>query len=141
MTAPDQLTNHLTASLYGPHSDEVTTGAARLAAEAIRFLNYATMAGCGGLTEPATVPAVTGELSVAVYRLPQLFRQLADWLHAEMTAGHLADDHGRPAHLVTDEARTVLAEATSRADHLGRALAAVQSLTATLHAAGGGEDQ
>ena len=39
---PDQLTSTLTARLHGPHDDEMTAGAARLAAEAIRFLNYAT---------------------------------------------------------------------------------------------------
>jgi len=141
VTAPDQLTDSLTASLNGPHGDDTTAGAGRLAAEAIRFLNYATMPGCGGLTEPATVPAVAGELSVAVYRLPQLFRQLGDWLNEAMTAGQLADDYGRPVYQLTDEARTVLAEASRRADHLGRALAAVQSLTASLHGTGGGEGQ
>ena len=138
---PDQLTSTLTARLHGPHHDEMTARAARLAAEAIRFLNYATMPGCGGLTEPATVPAVAGELSVAVYRLPQLFRQLGDWLNEAMTAGQLANDYGRPVYQLTDEARTVLAEASSRADHLGRALAAVQSLTSSLHATGEGEGQ
>ena len=66
---PDQLTSTLTARLHGPHDDEMTAGTARLAAEAIRFLNYATRPHAGGLTEPATVPAVMGELSTAVYRI------------------------------------------------------------------------
>ena len=136
---PDQLTSTLTARLHGPHDDEMTAGAARLAAEAIRFLNYATRPHAGGLTEPATVPAVMGELSTAVYRLPQLFGQLADWLNDATAAGELADDHGRPVYQLTDEARLVLAEAMSRADHLARALAAVQSLTSSLHVTGGGD--
>jgi hypothetical protein len=136
---PDQLPDQLAARLNGPHDDIGTAGAARLAAEVIRFLNYATMPHSGGLTEPATVPALMGELSSAVYRLPQLFGQLADWLNEEMSAGRLADDYGRPVYRLTDEARTVLGEAMSRADHLGRALAAVQALTTSLHAAPGGE--
>lgn len=138
---PDQLTSTLTARLHGPHDDEMTAGAARLAAEAIRFLNYATRPHSGGLTEPVTVPAVMGELSTAVYRMPQLFGQLADWLNDATAAGELADDYGRPVYRLTDEARLVLAEAMSRADHLARALAAVQSLTSSLHVTGGGDGQ
>ena len=138
---PDQLTESLTAQLHGPHSDETTAGAARLAAEAIRFLNYATMPQSGGLTEPATVPALAGELSTTVYRLPQLFSQLTDWLNEAMAAGQLADDYGRPVYRLTDEARLLLSKAMGRADDLGRALAAVQSLTTSLHVAGGGEDR
>ena len=136
---PDQLTGHLTTRLNGPHSDEATAGAARLAAEVIRFLNYATMSRSGGLTEPATVPALMGELSSAVYRLPQLFGQVADWLNEETSAGRLADDHGRPVYRLTDEARLMLAKAMGRADDLASALAAVQALTTSLHAAGGEE--
>ena len=113
---PDQLTESLTAQLHGPHSDETTAGAARLAAEAIRFLNYATMPHSGGLTEPATVPALAGELSTTVYRLPQLFSQLADWLNEAMAAGQLADDYGRPVYRLTDEARLLLSKAMGRAD-------------------------
>jgi len=130
---PDQFAADLSARRHGPHDDVITTGAARLAAEVIRFLNYATMPHAGGLTEPATVPTLAGELSGAVYRLPQLFGQLADWLTEEMNAGHLADDHGRPVDRLTDDARAVLAEAMGHAEHLGRALAAVQSLTTGLH--------
>ena len=35
----------------------------------------------------------------------------------------------------------MLAEAMSRADHLARALAAVQTLTSSLHVTGGGDGQ
>ena len=42
---------------------------------------------------------------------------------------------------LTDEARLVLAEAISRADHLARALATVQSLTCGLRVTGGGPGQ
>lgn len=53
---PDQLADQLTGRLDGPHADEHTTGAARLAAEAVRFLNYATgFHAPEGLTYPATV--------------------------------------------------------------------------------------
>jgi hypothetical protein len=137
----DGFAAELSARRHGPHDDAGTAGAARLAAEVVRFLDYATMPHADGLTEPATIYAITGELSSAVYRLPQLFGQLADWLTGAMNAGHLADDHGRPVHQLTDAARDVLAEAMGHADRLGRALAAAQSLTAGLHLAGGGDQR
>ena len=42
MTTVDQMTTALTARLDGPHSDDDTTGTAWLAAECVRYLNYAT---------------------------------------------------------------------------------------------------
>jgi hypothetical protein len=44
---PDQMTAQLTGRLDGPHCDDDTTAAARLVAEAARFLNYATRDGAG----------------------------------------------------------------------------------------------
>ena len=138
---PHRLAGELARTLQGPHSGESTEGAAWLAAEAVRYLNYATGPhASAGLTEPATVYTVAGSLSAAAYRLPQLCRQLADWLAREHTAGHLAADSGsRSAHAATWEARGELENAQRLAAELGDSLGMVQSLLSGVRAAGGGE--
>jgi hypothetical protein len=132
-TTPEQLARQLAALTHGPYDDTTTTGAAALAAEAIRYLNYATTR--GGITEPATIYAITAELSCALYRLPQLLTQLADWLTTETTAGRIADDRHRPAWQLTDTTRDILDQAAMHAAALATALNAAQDLTATLHTA------
>jgi hypothetical protein len=132
--SPAELADRLTALLDGLHDDERTTGAAHLAAEAIRFLNYATGSHAGqGLTYPATVYSVAASLAEAARRLPPLCGQLASWLDAEHAAGRLADDHGGPVCVLTDRARGHLDQAARHADALSRALADVQSAIATVH--------
>ena len=42
MMSPSRLAVELDSRLDGPHADEHTAGAANLAAECVRFLNYAT---------------------------------------------------------------------------------------------------
>jgi len=64
--APGQLATALAARLDGPYSDADTAGAADAAAEAIRYLNHA--APRGGITQPATVNAVTAHLASSAYR-------------------------------------------------------------------------
>jgi hypothetical protein len=113
--------------------------AARVIAEALRFLNYASTR--GGITQAATIYTATGELTSAAYRLPQLFGQLGDWLAAEARAGRIADDQHRPVRQLVDEIQAAFAEATEHAGHLGMTLAAVQSLTSGLHAVSGGDEQ
>jgi len=134
---PDQLSGELTARLDGPHGDGSTAGAARLAAETVRFLNYATGSHAGsGLTEPATVYMIAANLSAAAYGLPQLFRQLSGWLEAERVAGRLADDTDRlPVAAMT--AREQLKAASQFAAGLGRTLNDLQLAVSGLHRAGG----
>jgi hypothetical protein len=132
---PAQLAAELAAGLDGPHADEDTTGAAWLAAEAVRFLNYATGSHAGqGLIFPATVYSVTGNLAEAAERLPQLFGQLTRWLDAEHAAARLGDDHGGPVGPLTDRARFHLDHAAYHAVTLSEELAAAQSALATVHA-------
>ena len=130
-------TAHLTASLagliHGPYSDASTAGAADLAAETARYLNYA--AAKGGITDPATIAAVTASLAIAAYRLPQLLNTISEWLKAETTAGRIADDHRRSPDQLTARIRTAIAQAADNADSLAADLAAVRNLTATLHTA------
>ena len=86
-----RLTASLADVIHGPYSD-AGTAAADLAAETARYLNYA--AAKGGITDPATISAVTASLAIAAYRLPQLLNAISEWLRAETTAGRIADEHG-----------------------------------------------
>jgi hypothetical protein len=132
--APGQLADRLTAGLNGPYTDDDTTGAAGLAAEAVRFLNYATGLHAGqGLTKPAAVYSVTGNLAVAAERMPQLFGQLTRWLDAEHAAARLGDDHGGPVGPLADRARFHLDHAAWHASALSEELAATQVALATVH--------
>jgi hypothetical protein len=119
-----QLTASLTGLIHGPHTDAGTASAADLAAETIRYLNYA--AAKGGVTDPATVAALTASLATAAYRLPQLLNIISEWLKAETAAGRIADDHRRTPDQLTAR---ICAAITQAAD------AAVGNLTATLHTA------
>ena len=111
MMSPDRLRDELTRRLDGPHADEHTTAAADLAAEAVRFLNYATGSHSGaGLRYPATVYALTANLAAAAHRMPQLCDQLTRWLESELAAGHLASDDRTPPDLAVSIAAGQLAE-------------------------------
>jgi len=134
-STPGQLTAQLAALAHGPYSDADTTAAAGLAAEAVRYLNYATPR--GGLTEPATIAAVAAGLATALYRLPQLLYQIRDWISTENTNGRIADDHHRPPQQLTDAARVLLNRAADHTDRLASDLSDIHNLTATLHTAGG----
>jgi len=134
MMTPDRITRELTARLDGPHGDEHTAAAAWLAAESVRFLNYATGSHAGaGLTYPATAYAVTGALGTAAGRMDQLASQLCGFLDRELAAGRLGEDQGRdPAGYVT-RARGFLAAAGTAAGALSAALNSAQAEIGSLH--------
>ncbi len=135
MMTPDRLAAEITRRLDGPHADQHTTAAAHLAAQSVRFLNYATGPHSGaGLTFPATVYTIAGNLSAACYGLPQLCRQLSTWLHEQEAAGHLANDDGTPPGITVALAADRLRDAALLADKLGNDLAAVQSVISGLNA-------
>ena len=94
MTTPGQYAQELSQRASGPHDDQATAQVAELTAEAIRYLCYA--AAHGGMTEPVTVYVVTGELSAAVYRLPQFLTRVSEWLIAEISAGRIAGSRPAP---------------------------------------------
>jgi hypothetical protein len=138
MMSPDRLRDELTRRLDGPHADEHTTGAANLAAEAVRFLNYATGPHSGaGLRYPATVYMIAANVSAAASGLPQLFGQLSRWLHDQEAAEYLANDDGTPPGITVDIAAERLREATRLADRLGAELAALQTAISGLNGRGG----
>ncbi len=135
MMTPDRLAVELAHRLDGPHADEHTTGSAHLAAQAVRFLNYATGSHSGaGLTYPATVYTIAGNLSAACYGLPQLFRQLSGWLRDQDGAGHLANDDSTPPGITVALAADRLRNAALLADKLGDDLAALQAVISGLNA-------
>ena len=137
MMTPQRLARELDARLDGPHADEHTAGAAHLAAECIRFLNYATGSHSPeGLVFPSTVYDIAADLSSATCRMVQLFGQLADWLAAEDAAGMLGTDDGRPAADVVAAARVNLTTATAAAGRLSACLDALQNSISGLNGRG-----
>jgi hypothetical protein len=128
MMTPQRLTRELEARLDGPHADENTVGAASLAAEAIRFLNYATGSHSpAGMVFPSTVYSIAADLSSAAHRMIQLFEQLGYWLSAADAAGLLGTDSGAPSTDVVDLAREDLDQAAALADRLSAQLDALQN--------------
>jgi hypothetical protein len=137
MMTPKRLGRELQARLHGPHDDEHTAAAADLAAEAVRFLNYATGSGApAGLVYPSTAYMIAADLSSAAHRMVQLFDQLADWLAREDAAGMLGTDDGGPSADVVAAARKRLAAASASATLLSAQLAALQNGIAGLNGRG-----
>jgi len=137
MMTPKQLAVELDARLDGPHGDEHTAAAAELAAEAIRYLNYATGSHCqAGLVYPSTVYSIAADLSSAGYRMMQLFRQLADWLYRQDAAGLVGTDDGAPAADVVAAAYARLRAAARKADALAADLSALQNAISGLNGNG-----
>lgn len=140
MMTPKQLGRELEARLNGPHDDEHTAAAADLAAEAVRYLNYATGSHApAGLAYPSTVYLLAADLSSAAHRMVQLFGQLGDWLTREDAAGMLGTDDGSPSADVVTTARKRLAAASASATLLSAQLAALQNGIAGLN--GNGPDR
>jgi hypothetical protein len=79
----------------GPFSPDRTAAAARLAADAIRYLNHATSdESCAG--HAGDIWEVLGSLGVAVGRLRQTFDQFAHCLEDDFRTGRLRIEQGAP---------------------------------------------
>ena len=139
---PQEIAARLPELTDGLHDDETITALAQITAEAVRGLNHATFPRAVGLSEPATVYRVLGELATAANRLPQLLTQLARWLDAENTAGRLAHDSGSLPGAMAYVMARLDQNAPRYAALLGSALDDAQQATAGLYRpGGGGEDQ
>lgn len=137
MMTPNRLTRELDARLDGPHADEHTAGAASLAAECIRFLNYATGSHrAAGLEFPSTVYEVAADLKLAAERMPQLLAQLDQWLADQQLAGHLGMDDGSPTYDALARAGVSLTIAASHARALADRLGEVQNALAAVNGRG-----
>jgi hypothetical protein len=82
----------------GPHSPEQTEAAGRLIADAVRFLNHATLPanGAPGISYAGDADNVLGSIAAAIGGLQQLFGQLEECLRADLATGQARLDHGRP---------------------------------------------
>ena len=94
---------------------------AATAAEAVRGLIHLTR-GQRALGEPAELDRLVTELAIMAGGLPQLLRQLRDWLDTEQHAGRLRSDDTTDSARIVDRAATRLDEAGHAAHNLGRAL-------------------
>jgi len=117
----------------GPHGPAHTTEAANLLAGCVRYLNYASMAGSGGLEYPGDVYGLLGALYTATQRLPQLCDQLAAFLAAQVAAGCLADSQGRDPAIQAGMAADLLREAATRIPALTAHLQRAQNDIAGLY--------
>ena len=137
---PALLLRHLEAAAGGSHDPDATIAVAWLAAEAIRYLNYASRSG-EGVEFASTLYAVAGALSLAASRIPQLTSQVRAWLNAN--SGRLRNDDGAP---VSDTLAAVGASGQAAADaamtlalHLGQMQSALAA-TGNRSAPAEGED-
>ena len=134
VSLPALLAARLDALASAPYCDADTAGVAGLAAESARYLGNAVPR--GGVTNPATVAAVTADLSLLASRLPALVSVLGGWLMYESAAGRLDDDQHRPPAELAPAIVTASSDACQSARELARALSTLTNLTETLHAAG-----
>ena len=112
-------------------SPDETLALARTAAEAVRFLNHATLGG-SGLAQPADAYSLLGDLSLAAAGLPQLLAQVGRWLASALAAGRLGCDDGTDpaaavsgAWLFMSDARASAAALARDLDHARQQIAAV----------------
>jgi hypothetical protein len=112
-------------------SDDTVT-LARVAAEAIRGLNWATRHQAG-LDQPSVAYDVLGALSLAASRTRQALAQITRYLDQALAAGRLGHDHGQdPAHAI-DATAVFLSDATASAAALAGDLDAAQQQLAPVN--------
>ncbi len=123
----------------GPHSPERTAAAARLIADAVRFLNYATLpaSNAPGISYAGDVDDVLGSIHGAAGGLQQTFGQLAECLRDDLATGRLRMARGRPnaddPAAAVEYASAGLAEAARICGGLRMALEMVRRTTAGMY--------
>jgi hypothetical protein len=123
----------------GPHSPERTTAAASLIADAVRYLNYATLPAshAPGISYAGDVDAVLGSIQAAVGGLRQTLSQLEECLRDDLATGLLRLDAGKPH--ADDPARAVevacseLEAARGECGQLQATLGRVRRFTAAMY--------
>ena len=112
-------------------SDDTIT-LARIAAEAIRGLNWLT--GCeAGLGQPSAAYDVIGALALAASRLGQAFTQITRWLDQALAAGRLGHDRGEDPAEAIDATRIFLGDASMSAAALAQHLNQAQQELALIN--------
>jgi hypothetical protein len=112
-------------------SDDTIT-LARTAAEAIRGLNWTTNHDTG-LDQPSVAYDVTGALSLAASRLPQLLTQITRYLDRALAAGRLGHDLGEDPAPDISAAGVFLDDARASAAALAGDLNAAQQQLALIN--------
>jgi hypothetical protein len=112
-------------------SDDTIT-LARIAAEAIRGLNWLT--GCeAGLGQPSAAYDVIGALALAASRLGQAFTQITRWLDQALAAGRLGHDLGEDPGEAIDATVIFLGDASMSAAALAQHLNQAQQELALIN--------
>ncbi len=112
-------------------SDDTIT-LARIAAEAIRGLNWLT--GCeAGLGQPSAAYDVIGALALAASRLGQAFTQITRWLGQALAAGRLGHDLGEDPGEAIDATGIFLGDASMSAAALAQHLNQAQQQLALIN--------
>lgn len=115
----------------GPHDPDYTRLVAETVAEAVRVLNHATSK--GGLKYPADAYDLLGYLKTVAAGLPQMTRQMHQFLERGVQTGEVYDDRGRDAANVVNVAYIdMVTKATDAAGELYRALDSAQQAIANL---------
>jgi hypothetical protein len=109
-----------------------TVTLARAAAEAIRGLNWTTNHDTG-LDQPSVAYDVTGALSLAASRLPQLLTQITRYLDRALAAGRLGHDLGEDPAPDISAAGVFLDDARASAAALAGDLNAAQQQLALIN--------
>jgi len=117
----------------GPHSPEYTREVGRVLAEAVRVLNYATLAEAPGLGYPGDAYTLIADLYTATSRMPQLAGQIKNFLDGWQASGQLADDHGADVNERIAAAGYHLGLAHGAASDLTRALQQAQNAISGLY--------
>lgn len=132
------MTETITLNTLGPHSPEYTSEVGRAMAECMRVLNYATRSSAEeAFRYPADVYELLGSLYTATERMPQLFRQLSQWLVRQAQAGRLGvdgDGSQDAAARQVELGQLWLGSAIAAALDLTRTLQSAQESIARLHA-------
>jgi hypothetical protein len=117
---------------YDELTSDDTITLARVAAEAIRGLNWTTRHDCG-LDQPSVAYDVIGALSLAASRLGQLLRQITSYLDQSLAAGRLGHDLGQDPAPDVSGAGIFLDDARLSAAALAGDLSQAQELLAAIN--------
>jgi hypothetical protein len=117
---------------FGELASDDTITLARIAAEAIRGLNWATSSDAG-LDQPAAAYDILGALSLAAARLGQAFTQITRYLTRALAAGRLGHDRGQDPAAAISAAAAFLHGAAASAAALASDLDAAQQQLAPVN--------
>lgn len=119
----------------GPYSPERTAAAASLIADAVRYLNHATMPATGapGISSPVDVDDVLGALQLATRRLDQTLSQLQHSLRSDLATGRVRLDRGGTPAPAVEEACGELEAARSACGTLGVSLGRARRHTSAMY--------